>query len=245
MGELENHFNNNRGNLINKWRHYFDIYESYFNTYRDRPIRLLEIGVNQGGSLQMWKDYFHPDSIIVGVDINPLCKVFESGNIFIEIGSQDDPLFWNSFLKIYSNFDIIIDDGGHVMKQQIVSFIELFPSLNSGGIYLCEDTHTSYWRKFGGKIKGRNTFIEFAKNLVEDLHGYHLKETRPYTSSISFVHFFDSVVVIGKAQRIKPTSISSGTPYFREEEFNELMPTSGLFSKFKISIYRLFLNFRK
>jgi len=239
---LRSIFDNNTGNQIHKWVHYFDIYEKYFSYFQDRPIVFLEIGVNQGGSLEMWRNYFHPDSIIVGVDINPQCKVFEENNIFIEIGSQDDPLFWNFVKQKYSSFDIIIDDGGHVMKQQIVSFVELFPILNCGGIYLCEDTHTSYWKKFGGKLKGNGTFIEFSKNLIDDLHGFHLKSPRYYTSEISFVHFFDSIVVIGKEQRSKSYSISSGIPNLIIEDFNELMPKNSMLSKFKIFVYRFYKN---
>lgn len=245
LKRLRSFFDDNTGNQIHKWDHYFDVYERYFCCFLDRPIVLLEIGVNQGGSLEMWRNYFHPDSIIIGVDINPQCKIFEKDNIFIEIGSQDDPLFWNFVMQKYSNFDIIIDDGGHVMKQQIVSFVELFPRLNNGGIYLCEDTHTSYWIKFGGNIKGNRTFIGFAKNLVDDLHGFHLKNPRYYTSHISFVHFFDSIVVIGKEQRNKPFSISSGLPKLSVDEFNLLMPRNSILSEFKILVYRFFKYFKK
>ena len=80
---------------VHKWHHYFDIYTKHFGHYRDRPIKMLEIGVFRGGSLRMWKDYFHPDSTIVGIDIDKTCKDHEIAdrNVFVRIGSQADPGF--------------------------------------------------------------------------------------------------------------------------------------------------------
>ena len=62
---------------VHKWHHYFDVYTRYFERYRDRPITMLEIGVFRGGSLRMWKEYFHTDSTIVGVDIDESCQAHE------------------------------------------------------------------------------------------------------------------------------------------------------------------------
>jgi len=63
--DLWEYFNNNEGKKITKWSHYFPVYEKHFAPLRDKPIKLLEIGVLNGGSLEMWRKYFHPDSVIV------------------------------------------------------------------------------------------------------------------------------------------------------------------------------------
>ena len=106
---------------IDKWAHYFPIYEKWFSPYRGKKIVFVEIGVQNGGSIQMWKNYFGKDAKIVGVDIDERCKQFEEEQISIEIGSQDDPEFWAAFKEKYPRVDILLDDGGHTMNQQIVT----------------------------------------------------------------------------------------------------------------------------
>lgn len=135
---------------IDKWVHYFPIYEQWFSPYRGKDIVFVEVGVQNGGSAQMWKNYFGKDAKIVGVDINPNCKQLEEEQISIEIGSQEDPKFWAAFKEKYPRVDILLDDGGHTMNQQIVTFREMFPHVKDGGLYMCEDCHTSYWNNMGG-----------------------------------------------------------------------------------------------
>ena len=137
-------------NLIHKWAHYFPIYEKWFSPYRDKNIVFVEVGVQNGGSAQMWKNYFGEKAKIVGVDIDPRCKQFEDEQISIEIGSQDDEKFWAAFKAKYPRVDILLDDGGHTMNQQIVTFRQMFPHIKDGGLYMCEDCHTSYWNNYGG-----------------------------------------------------------------------------------------------
>jgi cephalosporin hydroxylase len=91
--DLEKYFRNNDKRLIQKWNHYFDIYEHHFSRFRNKEVVILEIGIFQGGSLQMWKDYFGPKAKIYGIDINPKCKDLEEENIKIFIGSQSDRKF--------------------------------------------------------------------------------------------------------------------------------------------------------
>ncbi|CAF3995110.1 unnamed protein product [Rotaria sordida] len=89
-------------------------------------------------------------------------------------GSQDDLSFLKAFATNYTNmFDVIIDDGGHRMKQQINSLTELFPTiLRSGGIYAIEDIYTSYVAWYGGRYLKSSTLIEFLKRLVDDIQSY-------------------------------------------------------------------------
>lgn len=156
-------FYSHDGNLIHKWDHYFEIYEKYFDKFIGQNINILEIGVSHGGSLQMWKKYFGKNITIYAIDINPECKKFEDDNTKIFIGSQSDKSFIKKVASSIPEMDIIIDDGGHSMEQQKVSFENLFVKVKENGIYLVEDTHTSYWKKFYGGFRRNNTFIEFSK----------------------------------------------------------------------------------
>lgn len=121
-------------------------YEWYFS---NRKIKnLLEIGISFGGSLLMWNKYL-PDTQLWGMDISEKRfkrKKLEKRGIKIHIGDQSNP----DDLKVYQDkqFDVIIDDGGHRMKQQQVSLVELFPSVAPGGLYVIEDIHTSLKASF-------------------------------------------------------------------------------------------------
>lgn len=200
---LEEFFLFGEHRVIYKWWHYFEVYHEYFQKYIGKPIKMLEIGVFKGGSLQMWRNYWGSEAVIVGIDIDSKCKQYEEDNTHVCIGSQDDPDFLQAVCKKWGPFDIILDDGSHMVNHQIRSFEILFPLLAEGGIYLCEDTHTSYWSSFGGKLHGDNTFIEYAKGLVDELHYHHIE--REEAIDISFlrnqiraIHFYDSLIVFEK-----------------------------------------------
>lgn len=92
-GELEAYFWRNKGRAIDKWTHYLPIYERHFTPFRNTPVRVLEIGVQNGGSAQMWRDFLGPDAVIFGIDIDPACAAANGEAARIRIGSQDDPGF--------------------------------------------------------------------------------------------------------------------------------------------------------
>jgi len=223
FNDLLKFFLENKSRVIHKWIHYFEVYDLYFNKFRNKQNSILEIGVNRGGSLFMWRDYFGERAKIAGIDILKGTKILNQEGFNIFIGSQADPLFLNNVGEKAGPFDIIIDDGSHVMDHQILTFEELFPFLAEGGIYLCEDCHTSYWDSYGGGYKKKSTFIEYAKNIVDDLNAYHSKdrdELKPnyYTKNIEYVHFFDSIVVFKKRKRAIPYNRKSGEIDWRKKE---------------------------
>lgn len=148
--------------------HFIVAYQKHFAGLK--PKRVLEIGVQHGGSLKIWKDMF-PEAEIVGVDILEECKQYEEDRIKVFIGDQTDV----KFLESLGEFDIIIDDGGHTMTQQQVSMKWLLPQVTEGGIYVIEDTHTSYWIQFKDI---EHSTIEEIKSLVDDLHVYADQSTR-------------------------------------------------------------------
>jgi len=225
MNELEKYFRENNDRLIHKWVHYFDIYDRHFSKFKNKEITILEIGVAQGGSLQMWKNYFGDKAKIYGIDINPKCKELEEENIQIFIGSQSDRKFLREVKKTIPPIDILIDDGGHGMIQQIVSYEELFDYVKEEGVYLCEDLHTSYWLRFGGGYKRRGTFIEYSKNFIDQLNAYHSQQkglkVSKFTDSVDSLHFYDSILVIEKKKKLKLSNESSGSESFETPSLPE------------------------
>lgn len=164
---------------IQKPQNYYQEYERFFAEKKDQKIRILEIGIEKGGSLYTWAEWF-PNAEIIGIDIDEECRKFKSDRVHIFIGDQEDTTFLDS---IPGNFDIIIDDGGHTMGQQQTSFNSLFSRLNENGIYVIEDIHTSYWSKFGGAIYKGDSTIEFLKSLIEVMHFWAVNHPR-----VNFFH---------------------------------------------------------
>ncbi len=200
---------------IDKWDHYLPLYHKYFDKYRtgispENKLIIIEIGVQNGGSLIMWNKYFGKENCeIYGVDIDPRCKSLETENIHIFIGDQEDITFLEHLKANIPAPHIIIDDGGHFMKQQINTYKILFPYLRDGGMYLCEDTHTSYWGFFHGGYKNPASFIEFSKNIIDDINGYHNNnQVNENTKTVAGIYFHDSMVFVEKTLKSmeRPTS---------------------------------------
>ena len=186
---------------IDKWVHYFPLYEKWFSPYRGKDIVFVEIGVQNGGSAQMWKHYFGKSAKIIGIDIDERCKQIEEEQIFVEIGSQDDEKFWAAFKKKYPRVDILLDDGGHTMNQQIVTFREMFPHIKDGGLYVCEDCLTSYVNDYSGGLNNSASFIEFMKKIIDEVNFASLDKPPTYnTLNLSGLHFYNSIVVAEKSK---------------------------------------------
>ena len=223
MNDFEAFFRSYEGPLIDKWLHYFPIYERHFSRFRGRPINLLEFGVSQGGSLRMWRSYFGADINIWGVDINPNCIQFADEKTQIIIGDQENRAFLHDLATKLPPIDILIDDGGHTMRQQLHTFEECFSCVQANGVYLIEDLHTSYWKRWGGGFRKRGTFIEYSKNLVDSLNAWHSQDKKRFavdgfTTSIESMHYYDSVLVIEKKPMTPPTRERRGTQLFDDYE---------------------------
>lgn len=209
-------FENHPHRLIHKWMHYFEIYERHFHQFRGKPVTLLEFGVLHGGSLQMWKYYFGKQARIYGADIDPRCADVAEEQIEILMADQEDRESMRRVCAAVPPCDIIIDDGGHSMKQQVITFEETWNQLKVGGVYLCEDLHTSYWPAFGGGYRLPHTFIEYIKQLVDRLNAWYSQDARHQvdllTRTTFAVHFYDSIVVIEKRAMVEPYARMKGTP---------------------------------
>jgi hypothetical protein len=182
---------------------------------------MLEIGVFRGGSLRMWKEYFHPDSTIVGIDIDKSCQAHEIAeqNVFVRIGSQADPNFLANVNGEFGPFDIILDDGSHKTHHQIVSFTALFrDALKDGGCYMVEDVHSNYWLKH---VDSPETFIDMTKQMIDMMHEPYFDhkeiefrhnhpeairdmEVSYLSANLSGIAFHDSIVVLDKKKHDLP-----------------------------------------
>ncbi|MCR5701955.1 MAG: class I SAM-dependent methyltransferase [Lachnospiraceae bacterium] len=198
--------------VINKYVHYLDVYNRHLSRFRGKDCVIVEVGVFKGGSMQMWKHWLGDKAQVIGVDIDEHVKEYEEDRIKIEIGSQSDREFWKYFREKYPRVDIFLDDGGHTMEQQIVTFEEMFPHISNGGVYLCEDLHTSYWDNFGGGYKEAGSFVEYSKNFIDYIHAWHSIqfEENQYTRSMNSIHYYNSMCVIEKQEMYPPVAVLTG-----------------------------------
>jgi demethylmacrocin O-methyltransferase len=144
---------------------YTRAYERHFAPLRDRPIALLEIGVGSGASLRLWRDYF-PHATVYGLDVAGGGSL-ELPGVRVFRGDQGDRATLERLVADTGPLDIVIDDGGHLWAQQILSFKTLYPHLKPGGYYVVEDLHTSYWERY--KSGGERT-LWFLRDLVHELN---------------------------------------------------------------------------
>lgn len=201
-GFLHKYFVNNPNLRIHKWLHYFDIYEKHFGRFVDQSPVFLEVGVFGGGSLEMWRSYFGKDAQIIGIDINPDCKQYESEGIDIFIGSQDDEKLLKRIKSKYPRIDIVLDDGSHIMHHVKKTFEGLYDFVSANGVYMVEDTHTCYWEEYEGGVGKPGSFIEISKALVENLNAVHTRGVIPvseFTKSTHSICFYDSIIVFEKS----------------------------------------------
>ena len=123
---------------------YLQVYDPLFMSL-ESISNVLEIGVYNGDSLRLLQSYF-PNSNIYGFDLTPPRDHHYNDRFKVLLGNQEDRDDLNGILNnIDGDLDLIIDDGGHTMKQQQISFGCLFRHLKKGGVYIIEDIETSYW----------------------------------------------------------------------------------------------------
>lgn len=193
--ELREYFDAyNCGHGIWKFNHYFDFYHRYLSKFIDTPVTLLEIGIYSGGSLQMWRKYFGPSSLILGVDIEPDCASYAAEGIEIYIGSQDDRKFLADICP-NKGIDVCVDDGSHKPEHQITSFEAIFPRLNPGGVYICEDIHGCH-----------NQFLDYVQGLIKGMNIMMPSQDKfaipagDFQSQVRAVHVYPYAVVIEKRE---------------------------------------------
>jgi 23S rRNA U2552 (ribose-2'-O)-methylase RlmE/FtsJ len=217
-------FEQHDGYISDKWSSYLDVYDEVFKPYRFLPVRILEIGVQNGGSLQIWSKYFPNATVIVGCDIDRRIENLDPGEkIKLLVGDISSSTTVERLKLISPAFDIIIDDGSHRSEHIIAAFDRLFPLISPGGCFLAEDLCCSYWRSHKGRVLGSFSSIEYLKRLVDAINLDHwagrwkLKLLASLLSPISYrklkqmslgdlhdqirsLKFYNSICVIEKAK---------------------------------------------
>lgn len=207
-----------------KWSLYLDVYDRWLKEYREKEIELLEIGVQNGGSLEIWSKYFTNYKKIVGSDIDQGCEMlaYDTKNIEIVIGDVNE-----KFDTISANFtdgiDIIIDDGSHKSGDIVQAFSNYFPLVKEDGLYIIEDLHCSYWGEFEGGLDYPISSISFLKKLADIVNfqhwgddslnaddvflefkeNYSLDIDEQELEKIHSVSFYNSICIIEKKEKEK------------------------------------------
>ena len=210
-------FNLSKMALIHKtdkygYHFYTPHYQKHFEKFKFKKIKLLEIGVGGyenpylgGNSLRMWKSYF-PLAKIFSFDIYDK-SFLQENRIKILQGSQVDENFLEELIQDIGDPTIIIDDGSHMNDHVIKTFEILFPKLKLVGIYVIEDTQTSYWEDYGGEsinINNKVTIYSYFKKLVDSMNNeeflindYHKSY---YDNYIISMHFYHNMIFIYKGE---------------------------------------------
>jgi predicted O-methyltransferase YrrM len=204
------------------WHNYAVHYEKYFSPLKDKPIKFVEIGLAMGYSAHMWEEYFTQAQLYF----------IENGKNFVDMYCSNTPTRSHVYLLDQANehdllqfvsqtdgeFDVILDDGGHQMDQQITSFRMLFPALKSGGMYIIEDLATSYSliKDDSGKQTSKSrpdATTRFLQQLIDEINSFTItpcglpyfcadhkryNDLNYYQQYIESIHFYNCMVVIFK-----------------------------------------------
>ena len=148
LGKLFEIFNSDKGmhfstyqNKEIKSHNYAIFYEKYFKDLRNKELRVLEIGSHEGKALAAFY-YFFQNAFLVGANINPFQMKFHSKRmeeIYIDVSSKK--ILKNFSNYINKNFDIIIDDASHNLRDILITLPIMFKKLNPGGYYVIEDVN--------------------------------------------------------------------------------------------------------
>lgn len=221
MKSLPDLYKEHQGKVSDKWSIYLSEYDHLFSSIRENPIRMLEIGIQNGGSLEIWSQYFPNARVLVGCDINLDCArlTYVNSRIRLVIGDANTEATEQEILSHANNFDLIIDDGSHTSGDIAKSFNRYFHYVKDGGLFVAEDLHCSYWEEFDGGLYYPYSSMAFFKRLADIVNYEHWGVSRKrqellrgFTErySINFdeddlagihsIEFFNSVCVVRKRQ---------------------------------------------
>lgn len=191
-------YSEHEGKVSDKWSLYLSEYHRLFAGYRNHPIRLLEIGVQNGGSLEIWSKYFSEARRLVGCDINPACEklVYDDPRISVVVGDANDDATEKKIVNLTAGrYDVIIDDGSHRSGDIVKSFARYFPHLSDTGLYIVEDLHCSYWQEYDGGLVAPFSSVAFFKRVADIANYEHwgLGKTRVDLLSVFFKKYGHSL----------------------------------------------------
>lgn len=172
---IEELHNKHQGKVSDKWAIYLREYQRLMAPLIDSPLSLLEIGVQNGGSLELWGERFPNATHIIGCDIDPACAglKFDDPRIKIVVMDANTDEAQQKITSHTDSFDIIIDDGSHTSGDIIRTFARYFPLLKDGGLFIIEDLHCSYFADFEGGLHHPYSSMAFLKRLSDVINHEH------------------------------------------------------------------------
>ena len=205
-------FFDNPGRRSLRWNHYFPIYDKHFSPWKNKSLTFFEIGVFDGGSGPLWSKYFGTMATVVGIDINPDCKRFQTDYFQVRIGDQSDPVFLQSLIDEFGNPDCVLDDGSHKQSHIYQTFEFFYPKMHLNSVYMIEDLHCSYRTDYEGGLDLDTAFMNRTKNFIDQLNYRHCDDITldPLMKDTFCVSCYDSVVVFEKGKVYKHGPIQSG-----------------------------------
>jgi hypothetical protein len=206
------------GKLADKWSLYLDVYDRVLAPFRDERIAFVEVGVQNGGSLELWAKYFAQARTLIGCDANPACAKlrFDDTRIALVIGPVNAPPTYREITSRAPQIDVFIDDGSHHSRDIVNSFCNYFHYVKPGGLYIVEDLHCAYFRDWGGGFFESAGAMGFLKLLADGVHHAYWKDQASFAAQVApflptgagldatlaedifSIGFFDSMCVIEK-----------------------------------------------
>ncbi|MBL9051768.1 MAG: sulfotransferase [Tabrizicola sp.] len=163
------------GRGSDRWRGNLGTYDRLLADLRNQPVRMLEVGVAQGGSLEHWSKYFQNGRIFVGCDIDPGCArlTFDDPRIVVLVCDAASPILVLKIAQRCSALDLVIDDGSRRSRDIIRGFSVLFPLLADDGLYIVEDLHPSYLEEHEGGLDATLSSLAFFRTLTDLFNHEH------------------------------------------------------------------------
>lgn len=202
---------------------YFQCYEDLLKDFVGRDIIFVEIGVLNGGSLFMWREYLGANARIIGIDFNPAAVKWRDFGFEIFVGDQANPDFWLEFFGTIGDVDILLDDGGHTNVQQVRTVHHCVKHIRDGGLIIVEDVHASYMPEFGNPSKF--SFLNFSKRIIDSVNSRFPEVAavkNRYGERVYSISYFTSMVAFhidsNKCLTTQPTTnngISSAAADYR------------------------------
>ncbi len=204
---LEQLYAQHHGKVSDKWASYLSLYEREFERQRESVQTVLEVGVQNGGSLEVWANFFRHADLIVGCDINPKCGelTYDDPRIRVVVGDATKPATRSKILDISAQFDIVIEDGSHIPREVIATFLQLWPHVKPGGVFIAEDLHCDYFATHEGGITRRDIANRFFAELVHVINFEHWRdvtELRALLAQFAPTEIVDETQLIGTIESI-------------------------------------------
>lgn len=204
-GDFAKVFNRHAKGLgIHKWIHYFTAYNRHLSQFIGKEVHVVEIGIQSGGSLQMWRDVFGPKAQVYGIDIDPRASQFADDRIKVFIGDQSNTTFWADFRKQVPHVDILIDDGGHKLDDLLTTLGEMLPHLSSNGVYMAEDL-VGFGTEYGWDLDNKfweHLTLQAGFNTSENKSAM-LKSYQGMSNLVGSIHIYPWLLVLERTSDVR------------------------------------------